>query len=112
MTYADHGLKQSKTVGTKLTSREYEEISRMVDAGIFLNASDFVREAIRDKLKSIKVIKIRNIDYETAKKEVFGYYQSYDEAYLSEVSEDLELDLELVHQITEELEREGRLKVI
>jgi len=105
-------VKQSKTVGTKLAPREYEEISSLIDAGIFLSASDFVREAIRYKLKSVKVIKIRDIDYESAKKEVLGYYRSYDEAYLSEVSEDLELDLELVIQITEELEREGRLKGI
>lgn len=103
-------IKSSKTVGTKLTEMEYKEISNLVDAGIFLSASDFVREAIRDKLKATKIIKVRDIDYDVAKKEVLGYYRSYDEAYISEVSEDLELDIELVIQITEELEREGRLK--
>jgi Arc/MetJ-type ribon-helix-helix transcriptional regulator len=102
--------KQSKTIGTKLPQNEYKEITNLIDAGLFLNASDFVREAIRDKLKSIQVIKIRDINYETAKKEVLGYYQSYKEAYLSEVAEDLELDLELVVKITEELEKEKRLK--
>lgn len=113
MTYVNQKeTKQSKTIGTKLTPREYEEISGLVDAGIYLSASDFVRESIRDKLKSIRVIKIRDVDYETAKKEVLGYYRSYDEAYISEVSADLELDLELVNQITEELEHEGRLKGI
>lgn len=109
MTYLNQKeTKQSKTVGTKLTPREYEEISGLVDAGIYLSASDFVRESIRDKLKNIRVIKIRSIDYETAKKEVLGYYRSYDEAYISEVS----ADLELVNQITEELRKEGRLKGI
>ena len=44
------------------------------------------------------------------KKEVLGYYRSYEEAYISEVAEDLEMDLELVFQITDELEKEGRLK--
>lgn len=113
MTYVNQkNRKQSKTIGTKLTPREYEEISDLVDAGIYLSASDFVRESIRDKLKSIRIIKIRDIDYETAKKEVLGYYRSYDEAYISDVSADLELDLELVNQITEELEYEGRLKGI
>ncbi len=113
MTYVDQKqMKQSKTVGTKLTPREYEEISSLINAGMFLSASDFVREAIRDKLKAVKIIKIRDVDYESAKKEVLGYYRSYDEAYISEVSEDLELDLELVCQITEELEKEGRLKGI
>ena len=111
MTYATK-TKQTKTVGTKLTKREYEEISDLIDAGIYLSSSDFIREAIRDKLRATKVIKLRDIDYETAKKEVLGYYRSYNEAFISEVSENLELDLELVSQITEELEKEGRLKGI
>jgi Arc/MetJ-type ribon-helix-helix transcriptional regulator len=103
-------IKQAKTVGTKLTPREYEEVANLINNGLYLSFSDFLRESIRDKLKATKVIKLRNINYENAKKEILGYYRNYDEAYLSEVSENLELDLELVIQITEELEQEGRLK--
>jgi len=102
----------AKAVGTKVTPREIEEINMQVNAGIYLSVSDFIREAVRDKLRAIKVIKVRDIDYNTAKKEVLGYYQSYQEAYDYEVSEDLEIDYELVCEITEELEREGRLGVI
>jgi len=72
----------------------------------------FLITAVKTKLRSTKVIKVRDIDYNTAKKEVLGYYQSYHEAYDYEVSEDLEIDYELVCEITEELEREGRLGVI
>jgi len=43
-------------VGTKLTPREYEEISNMIEAGIFLSMSDFIRESVRDKIKATKVI--------------------------------------------------------
>lgn len=105
-------IKHAKTVGTKLTSIEYEEISNLIEAGIYLSMSDFIRESVRDKLKATKVIKLRDIDYETAKKEILGYYREYSEAYISEVAEDLELDLELVSQIIDELEKEGRLKGI
>lgn len=45
-------------------------------------------------------------------KKVLEYYRNYNEAYDYEVSEDLELDYRLVHQITEELEQEGRLQRI
>jgi hypothetical protein len=82
----------------------------LINNGLYLSVSDFLRESNRDKLKATKVIKLRDINYDDAKKEILGYYQNYDEAYLSEVSENLELDLELVIQITEELEQEGRLK--
>jgi len=103
-------IKQAKTVGTKLTPREYEEVVNLIDNGLYLSVSDFLRESVRDKLKATKVIKLRDINYDDVKKEILGYYRNYDEAYLSEVSENLELDLELVIQITEELEQEGRLK--
>ncbi|MBZ9570608.1 ribbon-helix-helix domain-containing protein [Methanobrevibacter sp. TMH8] len=102
-------VKHNKSVATKLTPIEYKEITKLVEAGIYLNSSDFVREAIRDKLKAIKVVKIRDVDYEIAKKEVLGYYRSHLEAYISEVAEDLELDLELVIKITNELKKERRL---
>ena len=65
-----------------------------------------------DKLSAIKTIKYRYLDYDAAKKEVMGYFQERGEAYPSEVEEDLELDYELVCQITEELKREGRLELL
>ncbi|HEX3013781.1 MAG TPA: ribbon-helix-helix domain-containing protein [Methanobacterium sp.] len=115
MTYASKEVKEAKnakTVGTKLTSMEYGEIMDLIEAGVFLSVSDFIRDAIRDKLRATKIIKIRNVDYESAKKEVLGYYRNYAEAYDYEVAEDLELDYELVCTITEELEKEGRLKTV
>lgn len=103
---------QPKAVGTKITPRENEEIENLIKAGIYLSFSDFIREAVRDKLKAIKVIKIRDLDYDKAKQEVLGYYKKYSEAYDFEVADDLELDYELVCKITDELEAEGRLSVI
>ncbi len=101
----------AKAIGTKVTPREIEEINGLIEAGIYLSVSDFIREAVRDKLRAIKVIKLRDIDYELAKREILGYYCSYKEAYDYEVAHDLELDYELVCEITDELEREGRLGV-
>ena len=97
-------------LGTRLAPKDYKDILKLVEAGIFINMSDFVREAVKDKLKAIKVINIKDIDYETAKKEVLGYYKKYNEAYDYEASEHLELNHELVCQILKELKYEGRLK--
>ncbi|MDP3066950.1 MAG: ribbon-helix-helix domain-containing protein [Methanobacteriaceae archaeon] len=101
-----------KTVGTKVTPRESEEIDGLVKAGIYLSVSDFIREAVRDKLRATRVIKIRDVDYDEAKREVLGYYRSYSEAYDYEVADDLELDYEFVCQIADDLESEGRLGVV
>ncbi len=99
-------------MGSKVSAVELEQIRQLVAAGVYLNTSDFARDAILDKLSAIKTIKYRDLDYDTAKKEVMGYFQERGEAYPSEVEEDLELDYELVCQITEELKIEGRLELL
>ena len=89
-------LKESHgcVIGAKITQSELAQIQDLIDAGVYLNASDFVREAIRNKLAAIKVIKCRDVDYETAKKEIIGYFQRNHEAYPDEISQDLELDFD------------------
>jgi Arc/MetJ-type ribon-helix-helix transcriptional regulator len=83
---------EGHVVGSKVSAVELEEIKKLVAAGVYLNTSDFVRDAIRDKLAAIKTIKYRDVDYETAKKEIRGYFRDRGEAYPSEIEEDLELD--------------------
>ena len=102
----------AKTLSTKLTPKELEEIDNLVKAGLYLNGSDFLREAVRERLKAINIIKHREVNYDTAKKEVLGYYRKYNKAFMSDVSDDLELDIELVVNITDELIKEGRLKEV
>lgn len=99
-------------MGSKVSAVELGQIKQLVTSGVYLNTSDFVRDAIRDKLAAIKTIKYRDIDYDTAKKEVMGYFQERGEAYPSDIEEDLELDFKLVCQIVEELKREGRLELL
>ena len=99
-------------VASKVSGMELEQIQSLVNAGAYLNTSDFVRQAVRDKLAAIKVIKYQDVDYETAKKEIMGYFQERNEAYPSEIEEDLQLDYSLVCQIIKELKREGRLEVL
>jgi hypothetical protein len=73
-------------------------------------SSDFIREAVREKLAAIKVIEYRDVDYETAKKEVVGYFKMKGDAYASDASLDLELDYELVCRIMDDLEKEGLME--
>jgi Arc/MetJ-type ribon-helix-helix transcriptional regulator len=101
-----------KVVGAKLTRNEVDQINKLVEAGLYLNSSDFFREAVREKLAAIKVIECRDVDYESAKKEVAGYFQMKGEAYASDASTDLELDYELVCKIMDDLEKEGKMEPI
>ena len=101
-----------KVVGAKLTRNEIGQINRLVEAGLYLNPSDFIRDAVREKLAAIKVIEYRDVDYDTAKKEVAGYFQMKGEAYASDASTDLQLDYELVCKIMDDLEMEGNMETI
>lgn len=100
----------SISIGAKIAPAEARQIRELIEAGVYLNESDFVRDAIRHRLSEIKVIKCRDVDYETAKKEILGYYKSRGEAYPDEVAGDLELDFDIVMKATDELRKEGRLE--
>lgn len=99
----------SVSIGAKIAPAEAKEIRELIEAGVYLNESDFVRDAIRHRLSEIKVVKCRDVNYETAMKEILGYYKSRGEAYPDEAALDLELDFDLVMKATEELRKEGRL---
>jgi Arc/MetJ-type ribon-helix-helix transcriptional regulator len=98
------------SIGAKITPVQARQIKELVEAGAFINESDFVRDAIRHRLMEIKVIKCRDIDYDTAKKEVEGYFKRRGEAFPDEAAEDLELDFDLVMRITQEMRKEGSLE--
>lgn len=60
----------------------------------------------------IQIIEYRDVDYETAKKEVVGYFKMKGEAYASDASLDFELDYELVCKIMDDLEKEGQMEAL
>ena len=95
----------SVSIGAKIAPAEAAQIRELLEAGLYLNESDFVRDAIRHRLSEIKVIKCREVDFQTAKKEILGYYKARGD----EAARDLELDFDLVMKATGELRREGRL---
>ncbi len=95
-----------------MTPNEIGQINKLVEAGLYLSPSDFIRDAVREKLAAIKVIQYRDLDYETAKKEVASYFKMKGEAYASDASIDLELDYELVCKIMDDLEKEGKMEAV
>ena len=93
----------------------------------YLNSSHFIIDGERSRcvcivnsiymredmalLAAIKVIEYRDADYETAKKEVAGYFLMVGKAYASDASSDLELDYELVCKIMDDLELDGQMEI-
>ena len=63
---------EGRVIGSKVSAVKLEEIKKLVASGNYLNTSDFLRDAIRDKLAAIKTIKYRDVDYETARRKLWG----------------------------------------
>ena len=98
-----------KTIATKVPINIHNQLINLIENGDYLSISDFLREAIREQLKTYKVANFRKIDYFDAKKEVISYFIKYNDCFLDEIAIDLELDFELVLNILNDLLLEGRI---
>lgn len=75
--------------------------------------SEFVREAVRhylDTVKEMKIIRVRSLSKEQAKREIVDYLRDKKEAETFEIANDLRLELELTMQALRELWEEGSIK--
>ena len=98
----------SKSVSTKLAQQEYDKINELVSEGLFLNSADFVRKAIREKLKTYDdVIAIRKVPYIQMKEEIIEYVKKNPEVDAVDIADDLLFDAFEVNEILAELIKEG-----
>ncbi len=93
----------------KLTPKEYEGVEHLVKAGYFLNVSDFVRSAVRDKLEALKPTLVRRIPAQAAQREIYHYVKSHPDVYPDEVADALNLDLETVMDAVAALMSKGKI---
>ena len=98
-----------KTIATKVPINIHNQLMNLIENGDYLSISDFLREAIREQLKTYKVANFREINYFDAKKEVVSYFIKYNDCFLDEIAINLELDFELVLNIINDLMQEGRI---
>ena len=101
----------SVQVSSRLPSKFISEIESLIKEGYYINVSDFIRDAVREKLESIKEIKLRKISLEDAKKEIYHYLLENQDSYPYEIANELRLELSLVHEALLELKKEGKVEV-
>ena len=100
----------SKSVSTKLAQPEYDKINKLVADGLFLNSAGFVREAIREKLKTYdEFVILRELPYMQMKQEIIEYVKKHPEVDAIDIADDLLLDAFEVNDILIELINEGIL---
>ncbi len=69
--------------------------------------SQIIRDSVRKNLAVLKAIEIREVSKNVAKKEILDYMKKHREAYASDISEELGLDINLVFSIMKELSEKG-----
>ena len=98
----------SKSVSTKLDEQEYNRINELIADDLFLNSADFVREAIREKLKTYdEVVSLREMPYMQMKQEIIEYVKKHPEVDAVDIADDLLLDAFEVNDILVDLIKDG-----
>jgi metal-responsive CopG/Arc/MetJ family transcriptional regulator len=104
---------REEIIPIRFTRREITKIDRLLAKSGINSRSEFIREAVRHYLNTvgeIKVIKIRNISKEQAKKEILQLIKDRKEADTFDIANELRLDMDATLKALKELWEEGRVK--
>jgi len=102
--------RESEQVSTRLSQSESTQIQKLVRMGFYMNESDFVRSAIREKLAAMEIHVIRDISMAKTKREILRYLRKHRIAYPSDIAFELGLDLETTMTAVRELWEKGKIE--
>lgn len=102
---------KTTVAAVRLTSKEVREIEQIVRTGLFVSESEFIRNAVRDKLRAMRAIELRGgVSMDKIKKEIMELLgRRGEKMYTSDIADELRLDLMLVFEAMEELKKEGKV---
>src|SRR5574341_1397715 len=103
---------REEIIPIRFTRNEITKIDRLLEKSGINSRSEFIREAVRHYLNTVgetKVIKIRQINIEQAKKEIVQFLKSRKEADTFDIANGLRLDMDLTMKALRELWEEGKV---
>lgn len=101
------------SIPTRLTSDQVNRIDRLVKRLGLRSRSQFVRQAVEhylEEMGGMKIIEIREIGVDQAKREIVEYLRGKGEADTFDIANDLRLDLELTVKTLKELWEGGMVE--
>ena len=104
---------REKVIPIRFSEEELGKIDRLLGKTGARSRSEFVREAVQHYLNNVaemKVIELRDVSKDQAKKEILEYILKMDEAETFDIANDLRLDLNLTIESLKELWEEGRIQ--
>lgn len=103
--------REAPQVAVRLSGADYAKIQRLVEAGLYRSAADFLREAVRDKLGSLEAVSVQDVDSRKAERMIEDYLVKHPgPSFASEIADTLGLDYGDTFKIIKRLLDEGRIR--
>ena len=106
-------ISREQIIPIRFNKDEIGKIDKLLQKSGAKSRSEFIREAVRHYLDSVgemKVITIRKISKEQAKKEILEFLKERKEADTFDIANELRLDINVVIRSLRELWEERRVK--
>ena len=105
--------KESSLPPIRIDSGILKELDLLVDKFGYRSRTELIREAIEEKiagLRGAKIMELREISDEKAKKELLEYIKGKESIYPSDIADFLRIPLEQVFRIVNELFAEDKVE--
>lgn len=92
---------KNSTVSAKFTKEDRDNLKKIMTK-LETNQSDALREAVKyyaDQIEGVEIVKLRDITFEQAKKEISNYLRQKERATNAQIADDLRLDIVLVNKV-------------
>ena len=103
--------RETLQLAVRLSKADYATVQQLVKAGLYRSSADFLREAVRDKLESMEIISVRDVDSHKAEKMIEDYLIKHPgPSFASEIADALGLEYGVTFKTIHKLLEEGRVR--
>jgi len=102
---------KDRQVAVRLSRADYARIRELIEAGLYRSSADFLREAVREKLRTMEVISVRNLDIEDAERMIEDYLAEHPgPSFASEIADALGIDYGITFKAIHKLLEEAKIR--
>lgn len=95
--------------GVRLAELERERVKHLIDLGYYLNTGDFLRDAVRSKLREFEFVVPKKLPWKKLKSEVLQVVKQNPDIYADEVAVKVGIDIETAIKVIDELIKEKKV---
>lgn len=98
-------------LAVRLTPVEYRQIEALVSSGLYRSGADFVREAVRARLRSFEVQSVKRVSGKEAERMIVRYLETHSGSHFaSDLADQLGLEYALAFRTVNHLLESGKIR--